>query len=168
MSYAMDPLAVCLALGAHDVRFVLIGGIAAHLWSSPVTMRVTEVCYDRSPDQLDALVAALTELRATECEPAPEAPLRLDAQTLAQRDSFLLSTTAGPLHCVGTPAGTRGYADLSATARAFDIDGRRVLVASLDDLMRMRRATDRPIDRIELEILGDLARRERHPPTSES
>lgn len=39
---------------------------------------------------------------------------------------------------------------------AADILGVRVQVASLDDLIAMKRAAGRPKDRVELEILGAL------------
>lgn len=37
-----------------------------------------------------------------------------------------------------------------------DVEGFHILVASLDNLIRMKRAAGRPNDRIELEILGAL------------
>ncbi len=37
-----------------------------------------------------------------------------------------------------------------------DLDGLTVLVASIDDLIRMKRAAGRPKDLIELEVLGAL------------
>lgn len=41
-------------------------------------------------------------------------------------------------------------------AVAFDLHGVRVRTASLDDLIRMRKAAGRPKDKIALEILGAL------------
>jgi hypothetical protein len=38
----------------------------------------------------------------------------------------------------------------------MDLDGVTVLVAAIDDLIRMKRAAGRPKDRVELEILGAL------------
>jgi hypothetical protein len=129
---------------------------AAHLWGSPAVLRVTEICYDRAADNFNALAAALNELGATPRGESPVQPFVLDAQTLASDGTFIFNTTAGPLDCVGTPRGTRGYAELAEDARTFEVERVRVRAASLDDLMRMRRATDRPVDRIHLEILASL------------
>jgi hypothetical protein len=41
-------------------------------------------------------------------------------------------------------------------ARLFDLNGIQLDVASLDDLIEMKRAAGRPKDRVELEILGAL------------
>ena len=65
-------------------------------------------------------------------------------------------TDAGPIDCLGTPAGTDGFADLDASATDEDLDGLVIRVASLDDLIRMKRAADRPQDRIAIEWLSAL------------
>ncbi|HXX61648.1 MAG TPA: hypothetical protein VEI48_10205, partial [Candidatus Sulfotelmatobacter sp.] len=83
-------------------------------------------------------------------------PFRLDARALAAGDAFTFSTDAGDLDIIATPAGTAGYHDLSRTAATIDLDGMRVQVASIDDLMRMKLAAGRPKDLIELEVLGAL------------
>lgn len=62
-----------------------------------------------------------------------------------------LGDTAGPVHHAPAP----DYDDLLSRATAVVIEpDLRVLVCSLDDLIRMKRAANRPKDRIELEILA--------------
>jgi hypothetical protein len=80
----------------------------------------------------------------------------VDATTLLLGDHFIFSTDLGDLDCLGTPAGTQGYADLLRDAVDVEIAGVTVKVAALDDLMRMKRAAGRPKDLVELEILGAL------------
>jgi hypothetical protein len=92
------------------------------------------------------------ELRGTE----PGLPVRLDARMLRAGDAFTLSTDIGWLDLLGTPAGTAGYEDLARTADAYDLFGFRVLVASVEDLIRMKRAAGRPKDLLALEELGAL------------
>ncbi|MGH2540542.1 MAG: hypothetical protein ACRDG8_06030 [Actinomycetota bacterium] len=62
----------------------------------------------------------------------------------------------GPTGELGTPAGTDGFADLDASPTDEDLDGLVVRVASLDDLIRMKRASERPQDRIAVEWLSAL------------
>ena len=83
-------------------------------------------------------------------------PFRLDALTLKMGDSFTFATTAGSLDVLGTPSGTSGFADLDRGATDVDLDGFTVRVASIDDLMRMKRAAGRPKDLIGLEWLSAL------------
>jgi hypothetical protein len=152
----LQPSAVLARLNRQGVRYVLIGGLAAALRGSPSVTQDVDVCYARDPDNLERLARALAEANAA-LRGAPEGiPFRLDARTLAAGDSFTFTTDDGPLDVIATPAGTAGYDDLAAnadTTLAFDEE---FLVASLDDLIRMKRAAGRPKDRIELEILGAL------------
>ena len=71
-------------------------------------------------------------------------------------DHFTFSTIHGDFDCLGHLAGSGGYEGLRAGAEVLDLDGVRVAVAALDDLIRMKRASGRPKDRAELEILGAL------------
>ncbi|HYH09860.1 MAG TPA: hypothetical protein VEK11_22620 [Thermoanaerobaculia bacterium] len=71
-------------------------------------------------------------------------------------DSFTFDTDAGALDCLGTPSGTKGYADLVAGAEKMVLHGMDLAVASIDDVIRMKRAADRPKDRIEVEVLTAL------------
>jgi hypothetical protein len=82
--------------------------------------------------------------------------LRLDARTLAAGDAFTFTTDLGDFDILGTPSGTTGYDDLIRSAEVLDIGGRTVNVASIDDLIRMKRSAGRPKDLIEIEILGAL------------
>jgi hypothetical protein len=148
-----DPLGALGALDRHGVRFVVIGGLGARLHGSPTVTNDTDVCYDRSPENLERLAAALVELRAELRGVDEEVPFRLDATTIARGDHFTFSTTAGNLDCLGTPAGVDGFAGLAVRAQAYDVEGLRVLVASIEDLIRMKRAAGRPKDLIEIDVL---------------
>ena len=70
--------------------------------------------------------------------------------------SFSFTTTAGDLDILAAPAGTAGYEDLRDRAPSVDLDGSTVLVASVDDLIRMKSAAGRPKDLVEVEILAAL------------
>lgn len=151
-----DPIVALRTLVSHGVRFVLIGGYAAAIRGSPVITGDVDVCYARDDENLERLAAALQQLGATLRGAPPEVLFRLDARTLKAGDHFTFSTSAGPLDCLGTPAGTDGFADLDASATDEDLDGLVVRVASVDDLIRMKRAAGRPQDKIAVEWLAAL------------
>ena len=153
---AFDPLHLVETLNAHGVRYVVIGGIAARLLGSPTVTRDLDICYARDADNLVALASALKELHPQLRGADPGLPFRPDARTLRAGDTFTLETDAGDLDVMRTPAGTDGYSDLVRSATRLDLGGVEVLVAAVDDLIRMKRAAGRPKDLIEVEVLGAL------------
>lgn len=157
-----QPQAVIELLGRHDVRYVLIGGLAGITHGAPFVTQDVDICYDREPTNLKRLVEALREVNATLRGAEPGLPFRLDARTLARGDAFTFTTDAGWLDIMATPSGVAGYDDLARTADAYTLFGHRVLVASLDDLIRMKRAAARPKDLLaveELAVLRDIVDR---------
>jgi len=143
-------------LGRHDVRYVLIGGMAAVTHGSPLVTQDVDICHSRDRANLMRVAEALSEVHA-ELRGAPVGlPFRLDTETLQRGDSFTFTTDLGAIDILGTPAGSTGYDDLSRTADVYKLFGRRVLVASVDDLIRMKRAAGRPKDLLALEELGAL------------
>jgi hypothetical protein len=152
-----DPLRAMRVLLERGVRFVIVGGFASSLRGSTSVTYDLDICYDRAPDNCESLSRALTELKATLRGAPPGLPFLLDAKSLRMGDSFTFETSAGSLDCLGTPSGTNGYPDLIRNATVVELaDDVRVAIASIDDLLRMKRAAGRPKDLIEVEILSAL------------
>ena len=154
--HPFDPFAALRALVAGRVRFVIIGGIAGRLWGSPTVTNDLDICYARDPANLKRLAGVLTGLHARLRGVDGDVRFEIDERALALGDQFTMVTDAGNLDVLGTPAGTRGFEELMRTAVRVDLDGLMVHVASLEDLIDMKRATGRLKDRIELEVLGAL------------
>jgi hypothetical protein len=151
-----DPEGVIRLLGRHRVRYVLIGGLAAVTHGAPLVTQDVDICYARDDDDLARLATALREVDAELRGADPGLPFRLDARTLRAGDAFTFTTDVGWLDLLGTPSGTDGYEDLARTADRFSLFGHAVLVASVDDLIRMKRAAGRPKDLLAVEELGAL------------
>jgi hypothetical protein len=152
-----DPIHILRRLNEGDVRYVVIGGLAAKAHGSPTLTVDLDICYAREPEDLARLAAVLSELDITLRGAPPGLPFIADSQTLRRSDHFTLSTGYGDLDLLGVPAGMGGYDELAANALEAELDEDLVVkVASLDDLIRMKRAAGRPKDRVELEILGAL------------
>jgi hypothetical protein len=84
-------------------------------------------------------------------------PFILDAKTLKMGDHLKFDTDAGALDILGHPSGIPGgYEELAPAADEMDLGTFTVKVASIDDLIRMKRAVGRPKDLIEVEVLGAL------------
>lgn len=158
MTAPFDPLGLLSTLRRFDVRFIIVGGFAGNIMGSPIITNDLDICHDRSDASArESLAGALKALDARPREWPADLPFGLDERTIRLGDSFTFETSCGNLDCLATPSGTTGYADLRTNAEEIDLgEGLVVLVCSLDDLMRMKRAAARPKDLIELEILHAL------------
>jgi hypothetical protein len=145
-----------IVLARHGVRFIVIGGYAAIARGSPLLTGDMDICYARDDENLERLAGALRELKATLRGAPLDIPFQLDAKALKEGDHFTFSTSVGALDILGTPAGTRGFGDLNQDATDVELDGLTVRVASIDDLIRMKRAAGRPKDLVGLEWLRGL------------
>jgi len=146
-----DPLRMLIELRKHEVDFVVIGGMADAAHGGASITDDLDICYSRSDQNVDRLLVALTFLEAASRDDST-----LDARTLKVRDLCAFDTPVGKLDCVRMPRGTYGFDDVVRDALNIDVDGADVMVASLDDLVRMKRAAGRLSDLAELEVLGAL------------
>lgn len=151
-----DPAGAFGVLEAHRVDYIVIGGLAASLHGSTSVTDDTDICYERSDENLERLAAALTEMKARLRGVTDDVPFILDAKTLKAGQNFTFATEFGSLDCLGMPAGVDGYEELIRNAVWKQVHGMRVPVCSLRDLMTMKRSAGRPVDLRELEILGAL------------
>lgn len=81
-----------------------------------------------------------------------------DRAALRQARALTLETAEGPLDLLADPAGTPGYAALRERALEIPVAGMVVRVASLRDLLAMKRARGRPKDLLAVEELEAIAR----------
>jgi predicted nucleotidyltransferase len=152
-----EYLDILETLAKHRVRFVVIGGIAANLRGSTTLTQDVDVCYARDEQNQGRLADSLKELHARLRGAPSDVPFVLDAKTLAVGDHFTFVTDGGSVDILGHPSGVPdGYEELERAADDMDLGGFSVKVASIDDLIRMKRAAGRPKDLVELEILGAL------------
>ena len=139
-----------------QVRFVLIGGLAAQVHGSPSLTGDVDICFALDRDNLRRLAGVLTSLTAIRRGMPTDVSAPLDDRALRAGDAFTLSTRYGDLDLLAHPDPGLDFDTLLGRSILAEILGVPVRVAGLDDLMAMKRAAGRPKDRIELEILGAL------------
>ena len=153
-----DPVRLLRTLTEHEVKFIVIGGIAARLRGAPLLTEDIDITPDRSADNLERIAAALRSLDArirTPGEPDGVA-FPIEADMLAVNQSWTLTTAAGDLDLVFLPAGTSGYDDLARSASGLTIthEGDLIVqVAALADIIRSKEAAGRDKDRAALPLL---------------
>jgi predicted nucleotidyltransferase len=146
------------ALDRHDVRFVLIGGLASIHWGSPFPTEDIDVTPERSRDNLDRLSAMLTEIGArvrTASEP-DGLPFAHTGESLANAGVWNLRTDYGDFDISFVPNGTQGYGDLIRDADQATLHGVEIRIASLADIIRSKQAANRPKDQRVLPTLREI------------
>ncbi|MGH2734220.1 MAG: hypothetical protein ACRDKZ_01460 [Actinomycetota bacterium] len=158
-----DPKAMLRTLSEHDVRYILIGGVAATLHASPYQTIDLDICPARDGDNLERLAAALNAMEAgLRVTDEPE-PLRVEltAHILRAAPIVNLMTRWGPLDVVFRPAGTEGYEDLRREVVTVKLGDVEVEVASRADVLRSKEAVYRDKDRLTVQLLRELEERDR-------
>ncbi len=152
------PDVILQSLIDHEVRFVVVGGLAAQAHGSPSLTGDLDICYARDVDNLARLAATLMDLSAVRRGLPADSPRMppLDARTLRAGGLFTLATSAGDFDLLDSPDPGFDFDRLRGSAVETTVAGKRVAIASLADLIDMKRAAGRPKDRIELEVLGAL------------
>jgi hypothetical protein len=150
------------ALAEKEVRFVLIGGMAAVLHGDVGVTVDLDVVPEREAANLKRLAQALRTLGArirTEGEPEGLA-FDCSAQFFGNLspDSIVnMTTEAGDLDVTFCPSGTQGFPDLRRDAVEIEAAERlHILVASLADVIRSKEAAGREKDRLAVPRLRRL------------
>lgn len=152
------PLALLARLADAAVDFVVIGGIAVVAHGHIRTTRDLDITYATDQANLDALGRALVDLDARLRGVTEVVPFVPDGRTLRAAEILTLETTEGALDLLATPPGAPAYSELKQRAEVIDVDGRSVAIASLDDLLAMKRKAGRPRDLEDIEALEELRR----------
>lgn len=145
-----------------EIDFVLVGGLAVNAWGYLRATRDVDLVPDPSAENLSRLDALLVELGGK--VEVGERLLESSAirTFLRTGDRTLVSTDLGRIDVLQGLPQVPSFAALDARASEVDVDGLVVKICSLDDLLAMKRASDRPRDRDDLEAL-ESAREEREP-----
>ena len=135
---------VLQALHEHRLEAVLIGNAAAAIHGAPVTTIDFDFMFRDTASNMRKLKAIADDLHATILRPFyPVSKL----YRVVNEDSGLQADFMPVIH------GVRSFEGLRARAVAHDIDGLRLLLASLDDIIASKKAAGRDRDKAVLSIL---------------
>jgi hypothetical protein len=140
----------------------LVGGLAVNAWGYLRATRDIDLVPDPSADNLGRLDALLVELDGK--VEVGEQLLEASAirTFLRTGDRTLVLTELGRVDVLQGLPQVPTFAALDGRASEVDLEGLTVKVCGLDDLLTMKRASDRPRDRDDLEAL-EAARDGRGP-----
>ena len=140
------PLLTEIARHLQTLRFdvVLIGNAAAALQGAPVTTVDFDFMFRKTAVNMRKLKALAAALGATVLRPYYPAS---DLFRVVRDDDGLQLDFMSDIH------GVRSFAGLRARATAVDLRGSTLLVASLADIIRSKKAARRPRDLAVLDVL---------------
>jgi hypothetical protein len=153
----LDPDCLFRTLDAHEVEYVLVGGLAAVLHGSTAMTNDADIVPARDERNVERLSAALRALEAQIRVPdGPPVAFDPHPALLRSMETLNMTTRCGDLDLTFHPAALDDYDELRANSEEFELAGCPVHVAALADIIRSKEATDRPKDRATLPILRAL------------
>lgn len=157
-SRSFDFDRILSVLVSHDVRFVIIGGLAALAQGSPFPTEDVDITPETSSANLGRLSSALRDLEARiRTDAVPDGlPFDHDGESLASAGVWNLQTRFGWLDISLVPNGTEGFDDLDRDAKDLEVMGIHVRVASLADVIRSKQAAGRDKDKLVLPVLREI------------
>jgi predicted nucleotidyltransferase len=158
------PSELVRVLSEAEVDYVVVGGVAVVVQAHARFTDDLDICYATDRANLSRLGEVLVELGATLRGIEVDVPFVPDGRTLRGTQILCLNTPLGGLDLVARPEGAPRYERLRARAEVVEIAGVEVPVASIDDMIAMKRAAGRPQDLIDIDAL-EIARRRRRGAT---
>ena len=129
-----------------DVKFIVVGGVAAYAHGSPRLTVDLDVVYERSNENIERLVRALAPLDPYLRGAPPGLPFHWDPQTITRGLNFTLITSLGSLDLLGEITGGGSFDDLMPHCVVVKLHGFDCLCLDLDWLIKVKRAAGRPKD----------------------
>ena len=153
-----DYIAILHALAAHNVDFVVVGGVGAVLQGAPIMTFDLDIVHSTEIGNIGRLTAALDSLDAI-YRMQPERKIRPQASHLISPGHQLLLTQYGPLDVLGAIGNGHTYEELIQKAIAIEIaDGVTVPVLELSTLITVKEETAGEKDQAVLPILRQTLR----------
>ena len=142
-------------LSAESVEFIVIGGFAGTIHGAARLTVDLDVVYSRTPENIERLAAALSELEPYLRGAPPGLPFKFDVSTIQRGMNFTLTTAVGDLDLLGEVTGGGSYEELLSSTELVTVFEETVRCLNLEKLIHVKRAAGRPKD---FEAIAELER----------
>ena len=152
---------IIVALVTDEIRFVVIGGVAATIQGSARFTNDIDFCYDASPDNVERLASRFARWNAYLRGVERGLPFVMDARAFRITPVMTLTTDVGDIDVMDVVPGVGRYEDAIKKSDKVAIGRVEFHSLNLDALIDSKRAVRRPKDveqLIELEALRALRR----------
>jgi hypothetical protein len=149
----LDFQAILRVLDAHEVDFIVVGGVCGGLHGATITTFDLDIVHSRAPENLKRLLKALDELDARYRTPG-KSSRKPGLSHLASEGHQLLKTNSGALDLLGTIGKGHSYEDLLRESKPINAGkGLRIRLLNLPALIRIKEETAQEKDKLALLIL---------------
>lgn len=152
-----DLSAIIEGLIKAEVKFILVGGLAAVIQGAPVTTMDVDIVHSRSSENVSKLFAFLKSIDAIYRRPDNKiiAPKEEDFSGMGHA---LFSTRIGPLDVLAFIEERKTYEDLLNHTIEIEFRGHTIQVLDIKMLIALKRKSKDPKDKQRLPVLEETLR----------
>ncbi len=156
-SAVADVSAILEGLIKADIKFILVGGLAAVVQGAPVTTMDVDIVHNRSSENIAKLFEFLKSIDAIYRRPDDKiiAPKEED---FSGQVHALFTTRLGPLDVSAVIEEGKTYEDLLDHTVEIEFRGHTIRVLNLKTLTELKRASKYPKDKHRLLVLEETLR----------
>jgi len=154
---ALDLSAILEGLLEADIKFILVGGLAAVVQGAPVTTMEVEIVHNRSSENISRLIAFLKSIDATYRRPDDKV-IGPNEADISGMDHFLYTTRFGPLDVLSFIELGKTYEDLLEHTVEIEFRSHILRVLNLNALVEFKKASRDPKDKQRLIVLEETLR----------
>lgn len=150
----IDLSAIIEGLLKADIKFILVGGLAAVIQGAPITTMDVAIVYHRSDENISKLFSFLTSIDAVYRRPDNKV-IAPTEQDLSGMGYLLFSTRLGPLDVLAFIEQGKTYEDIIEDTIEIEFRDRILHVIDIKKLIELKRNSNDSKDKRRLPILEE-------------
>lgn len=152
-----DLSAILEGLLKADVKFILVGGLAAVVQGAPVTTLDVDIVHALSSENIKKLFAFLKSIDATYRRP-DDKEIQPKENDFKEMGHGLFKTRLGPLDILAFIEERKTYEDLFNYTIEIEFRGHTIRVLDLKTLIELKKTSANPKDKQQLPVLEETLR----------
>ena len=140
-----------------DIKFILVGGLAAVIQGAPVTTMDVDIVHSQSPENISKLFAFLKSIGAF-YRRLDDRVIEPNREDLTGRGHALFATRLGPLDVLAVIEEGKAYEDLLEHTIEIEFRGHVVRVLGLKTLVELKKMSKDLKDKQRLPVLKETLR----------
>ncbi len=160
---APDLSAILESLLEAEIKFVLVGGLAAVMQGAPVSTMDVDIVHEQSPENIEKLQAFLESVDAIHRRPDDKI-IGPSKEDLSSEGHALFKTSLGPLDVLAFIEGQRSYQDLVGHSVKIQFRGFAMHVLDLETIVEIKKASKDAKDLRRMPVLEETLRQKKGSP----